>query len=106
MLQVGCRQRTVEREVYQFVDLTAKMSARLKLHNVPALFRVVVDASYLLGLPGVPFFHQDMSFRSVKVTPSPIIKRSLEVARKPLAALPAMSTVPASQHVPRRVARR
>src|SRR2546423_11365780 len=46
----------------EFVYLLAKLSARLKLHNVPVGFTA---ATSLLEQPGASFFHQDMSFRSL-----------------------------------------
>src|SRR5947208_17080924 len=46
----------------EFVYLLAKLSARIKLHNVPVSFTAAIS---LLEQPGASFFHQDMSFRSL-----------------------------------------
>ena len=46
----------------EFVYLLAKLSARIKLHNVPVNFTAAIS---LLEQPGASFFHQDMSFRSL-----------------------------------------
>src|SRR5260370_18937168 len=48
-------------EFYQLVYFPAQLSARLKLHNVPALF---VDIGCLLELPGVSLSHQAIPSRS------------------------------------------
>src|SRR6266699_1023397 len=42
---------------YQFVYFPAQLPARLKLHNVPALF---IGIGHVLELPGVSLSHQDM----------------------------------------------
>src|SRR6266699_5288392 len=46
----------------EFVYLLAKLSARIKLHNVPVSFTTAIS---LLEQPGASFFHQDISFRSL-----------------------------------------
>src|SRR5215469_11446448 len=48
-------------ELYQLVYFLAQLSARLKLHNVPALFTVI---GHVLELPGISLSHQDMPSRS------------------------------------------
>src|SRR5256885_8656860 len=48
-------------EFYQLVYFPAQLPARLKLHNVPALF---IGTGRVLELPGVSLSHQDMPSRS------------------------------------------
>src|SRR6266704_4377325 len=48
-------------EFYQLVYFPAQLSARLKLHNVPALF---IDIGCVLELPGVSHSHQAIPSRS------------------------------------------
>src|SRR5213080_4810089 len=47
-------------ECDEFVYLLAKLSARIKLHNVPFSFTTAIS---LLENPGASFFHQNISFR-------------------------------------------
>ncbi len=71
----GGNRRIVD-EFYQFVYFPVQLSARLKLHNIPALF---VDISLMLELPGVSFSHQDMPSRSLMCLRHSVVEHTLFV---------------------------
>src|SRR5215471_3028682 len=58
---IASRNSGIVDELYQLVYFPPQLSARLKLHNVPAPF---IGIGRVLELPGVPLPHQDMPFRS------------------------------------------